>query len=213
MGGKRNRAEAHERQNMNTLETVSRLESRLSDEQREVVGLEARLAQAQKDWAAAVGKDDTTSEGKARKALDAAQVGLSQARERLPLIETALKQARLDALPHAAAVCADNLAKIGEQAREQAQELLGHYERARTLAKEVNAAYKQHNALVADHKELCREWGSPLVPISRAERFPVRMDTLNGSFRPDFDERFRITEGNLFVAPRPEQVETEGEAA
>jgi hypothetical protein len=190
------------------LEPVRKLEGRYEAAVAEIGVLKERLKGAEEKWRDTVLVDDPKTEAAALKALSQAQDALAGAKLRLPILAEVVAKAKIDCLPAHAAEIAELQKTINEQAVSLAYKLLEAYEIARAAAKEINRLHAEHTDLLKTHFALCRsavgdDHHSPIAGIPHDGKFPIIMAQLNAAFRPDFDERFRISEGNLFRREKP----------
>lgn len=183
---------------MKALEPTKRLIERYATAQDEVCELAAKLNDAQNHWEAAVTADDPKAEHVASKALATAQDALTTARARLPLLAEAITNARRDCLPEHAQETALTLRELNERALPLAARLLEAYETARAAAMRINVLHKEHAEHARRHFTLCKQCGVPPVPFPRDARFAVEVSHMNATFRPDAEERFRLTAEKLY---------------
>lgn len=198
---------------MRALEPVEHMQARYTAALAEIPTLEARQAAAEAAWQTAIADGDAKAEAVALKAMQAAQDATAAAKARLPILQDAIARARRQCLPNCAAEVAGELQRINEAAEPLARILMGGYETARAAAGQLNGLFKDHQEHIREYTEIAQQAGGVdtrgggwAVPLPHDARFAVAMSHLNSVFRPDFDERFRLSESKL-LGRKPAQAE------
>ena len=193
---------------MKSLENVGRLKERLATAQTEIENLDRAVAAAKTEWEAAVVSEDPKAETDAAKKLDAADRALGTAKSRLPLLQKSTHDTLKAALPAHATETAEILEAYNREARDLAKALIKHYEVAREWALRINALHAAHDLALRAHFDLCRDATgnvphAPIEPVPHDGRFAINVSEMNRTFRPDADERFRLTARALLGATAP----------
>ena len=190
---------------MRALEPLEKLIARTEAAARQLAELEAAELAAVEVWQNAVTGDDAKAEKAASAALTAATEAVAAARQRFPVLADAVTRERRACLPAAAVEVSAGLEDLNKQALPLAHELLVAYEKARAAALEINALYKQHVETRKEFFAMCKEAGAPIPPLPHDGCFAVNVSELNRTFKPDADQRFRLTEKKLLLgATAPE---------
>jgi len=194
---------------MESLRNTERLTARRDAAVAEIENLDRAVAAAKTEWEAAVVSEDRKAETDAAKKLDAADRALATAKGRLPLLQRSVRDTLRAALPAHAAETAAILEAHNAEARDLGKALIKHYEVAREWALRINALHAAHTAAVRAHVDLCRDATgniphAPIEPIPHDGHFAVSVSELNRTFKPDANERFRLTSQGLLGAPAPE---------
>ena len=194
---------------MRALQALEKLIVRTEAAARQIAELEAAELEAVTKWQEAVTAGDAKAEAAASKALTAAQGALTAARQRLPILADAVTRERRACLAAVVIEVAAGLEELNKQALPLAHQLLDAYEKARAAALEINELYKQHVETRKEFFATCREAGAPIPTLPHDGHFAVVVSELNRTFRPDVDQRFRLTEAKLLLgatAPAEEAI-------
>ena len=192
---------------MRALETLEKLMARTEEAGRQIAELEAAELEAVEVWQNAVTAGD--DEQAASAALTAATEALAAARQRFPVLADAVTRERRACLAAVVIEVAAGLEELNKQALPLAHQLLDAYEKARAAALEINELYKQHVETRKEFFATCREAGAPIPTLPHDGHFAVVVSELNRTFRPDVDQRFRLTEAKLLLgatAPAEEAI-------
>jgi len=194
---------------MKSLQALEKLIVRTEEAARQIAELEAAELEAVTKWQEAVTAGDAKAEAAASKALTAATEAVAAARQRFPVLADAVTRERRACLPDAAVEVAAGLEGLNALALPLAHTLLDAYEKARAAALEINELYKQHVETRKEFFAMCKEAGAPIPPLPHDGHFAVAVSELNRTFKPDVNERFRLTEAKLLLgatAPAEEAI-------